>query len=100
MVDKKECDIIECSPSTNGQKIFIEVEYTVNGQKRKRGWGFSLDAFDKGRFMRIIDLKIKEERDNPEVPQSIINKAIAIKGHKIDLLNKKIIHKDTGEEII
>ena len=63
MVNEEECKIIECFATKNGQKIMIEVEYDVNGETRKRGWGFSLDAFDSGRFINLIDLKIKEQKE-------------------------------------
>ena len=100
MVNEEECKIIECFATKNGQKIMIEVEYDVNGETRKRGWGFSLDAFDSGRFINLIDLKIKEERAMPDTPSSIKQKILRFKGHKIDLTNKKIIDKDTGKEIL
>jgi hypothetical protein len=100
MIGEDECTVLECHPTKNGQNIFVEVEYFIQGKKRIRGWGFSLDCFDSGRFMNIISKRIEEEKEMSDCPLGIKDKADRFRGNKIDLKNKKIKHKDTGEEII
>ena len=86
-----ECEIIECKPSEDSQRVYIEVEYTLsNGQKKRKGWGFDHLAFEDGGYLNVIKSEIEKEMSIPEVPQHIKDKIKDYKGKIIDLNNKTI----------